>query len=404
MDKDLEKKRLPWRLIGIAMFSLLVLLIWRVPQWSLPSDIDKYSSKDRTELLIRNRESIFKLIQTLGGLGFIYTAYLTWLNFQVTEDKQVTDRFSKAIEMLADEKLEVRIGGIYLLERIAKDSKEDHSVVIEVLTAYVRNNTLDTTTGNRPDENSLRKPSSDIQSALTVIGRREIENDIHSLELSSVHLKGADLTKANLEEAALSRACLEDADLSGACLERANLSGAFLEEVILSQLQVPSETDPFAIIKLSMLPHVEMASLPVLAANLRDSNLQGAHLKGALLIKVCMERANLGWANLDNAILAGAHLEGANLLEATMDGAYLREACLRKADLSHASLKEADLSEVSLEGANLAWTNLESAKGLNEIQLSQAILCRTILPEGVGLDADRDCQKLRIVSNPSENM
>ena len=50
----------------------------------------------------------------------------------------MTDRYTKAIEQLGSDKLDVRIGGIYALERIARDSARDHPTVIEVLAAFVR--------------------------------------------------------------------------------------------------------------------------------------------------------------------------------------------------------------------------------------------------------------------------
>src|SRR5215217_4967771 len=57
------------------------------------------------------------------------------------EQGQITERFTRAIDQLGSEKLEIRLGGIYALERIARDSPErDYSTVIEVLTAYVRQN------------------------------------------------------------------------------------------------------------------------------------------------------------------------------------------------------------------------------------------------------------------------
>ena len=57
---------------------------------------------------------------------------------QVAREGQITDRFTKAIEQLGNEKLEVRLGGIYSLERIAKESLEDHWPIVEVLTTFVR--------------------------------------------------------------------------------------------------------------------------------------------------------------------------------------------------------------------------------------------------------------------------
>jgi hypothetical protein len=58
--------------------------------------------------------------------------------FELTEQGQVTDRFTKAIEQLGSDKADVRIGGIYALERIARDSAKDHPTVMEVLTTFIR--------------------------------------------------------------------------------------------------------------------------------------------------------------------------------------------------------------------------------------------------------------------------
>jgi hypothetical protein len=54
------------------------------------------------------------------------------------ERAKITDRFANAIGQLGDDVPEVRLGGIYALERIARDSRRDHGAVVEVLTAYVR--------------------------------------------------------------------------------------------------------------------------------------------------------------------------------------------------------------------------------------------------------------------------
>jgi hypothetical protein len=56
---------------------------------------------------------------------------------ELTEQGQVTDRYTKAIEQLGSDKLDVRIGGIYALERIARDSARDHPTVMEVLSAFI---------------------------------------------------------------------------------------------------------------------------------------------------------------------------------------------------------------------------------------------------------------------------
>jgi hypothetical protein len=69
----------------------------------------------------------------LGGVILSGTAYVGWRNFKVAEDKQVTERFSKAIEHLGSGKIDICLGGIYALEQIAIDSHEKyHWTIVEI--------------------------------------------------------------------------------------------------------------------------------------------------------------------------------------------------------------------------------------------------------------------------------
>jgi hypothetical protein len=71
-----------------------------------------------------------------GALWFTTRNFtLSRRTFELTEQGQVTDRYTKAIEQLGSDKLDVRIGSIYALERVARDSARDHPTVMEVLTA-----------------------------------------------------------------------------------------------------------------------------------------------------------------------------------------------------------------------------------------------------------------------------
>ena len=64
-------------------------------------------------------------------------------------------------------------------------------------------------------------------------------------------------------------------------------------------------------------------------------------------------RANLSWADLEDA-----NLSGANLSRADLRGANLRSANLRCIDLSRADLSGVNLSHTNLIGANLSGANL----------------------------------------------
>jgi hypothetical protein len=274
---------------------------------------------------------------------------------QTDADRQrrITESFSKAIEQLGSDKVEVRLGGIYSLERISKESLGDYWTVMSNLTAFIRGRSrrmeIDQSLqfhrrvsdrayflwleAGRPEESAdffwesaivLEKfgerQAADIASALTVIVRRseaarerETANDWR-LDLTGAVLRGAHLPGANFERAHLSEADLGRANLIGANLEGANLIGAHLERANLS------------------------------GANLKKTNLSGAYL----------ERADLSGANLEQADLRSAHLERVHFYGANFKQANLSRAHLEEANLSKAHLEEANLSEVHLEGANLS--------------------------------------------------
>ena len=126
------------------------------------------------------------------------------IHFELTEQGQVTDRYTKAIEQLGSNKgLDVRIGGIYALQRIARDSDRDFPTVMEVLTAFVRDHSREQwppPANDQPGSDAAgRGMRPDIQAALTVIGRR---NPRHDRRWSGrVDLHSAVLTRADLRSA-----------------------------------------------------------------------------------------------------------------------------------------------------------------------------------------------------------
>src|SRR5262249_57336446 len=87
-----------------------------------------------------------------------------------------------------------RIGGIHSLERIAKDSQRDHGPIMEILAAYVRENTKK---GRR------ERVAPEVQAILTVLGRRMVAFDQDPIDLRGANLRGANLSGANLTNADL---------------------------------------------------------------------------------------------------------------------------------------------------------------------------------------------------------
>jgi uncharacterized protein YjbI with pentapeptide repeats len=261
------------------------------------------------------------LLQFFGGSFFVITLILAWLNYRATQEKQVTERYSTSIEQLGNEKLEVRIGGIYALERISKDSNKDFWTVMEVLSAFIREEEFRLQNNSSSQYNSVfstRSVTSDVQAALTVIKRRNVSRDANNQEID---LRGSQLRKVNLDKARF----------NGACLAKVN----FIE------------------------------------ANLKEAHLYNANLSETNLCKADLTKANLIKANLYRAILTQANLKNANLKKANLEQANLREA----------NFEEAIFTGVKLTGADLKGANLSNAIGLTQEQINQASTDKTtILP------------------------
>ncbi|MEV4245884.1 pentapeptide repeat-containing protein [Streptosporangium canum] len=259
------------------------------------------------------------------GLVALVAVYYTARNadtarrtFKLGEQGHVTDRYTKAIEQLGSDKLDIRLGGIYALERIARDSARDHSTVMEVLAAFVREHSRDATDEARTASmRHIRRLRTDLQAAVTVIGRRVAGQDPPGMRinLASADLSHADLARANLSGADLTGADLTGTDLTGTDLTGTDLAGADLTD-----------------------------------ANLTDANFAAADLVGARLVTTNLTRANLSHADLSHAVLAAADLVGAHLTDANLTNAYLVGARLTDANLTNANLVGARLTDAVLDG------------------------------------------------------
>ena len=287
------------------------------------------------------------------------------------DDKNGTPDLKKPVlEQVTEPNLEVRIGGIYALERIAQDSERDHIQIMEILCAYVRENARDPridaeATAQAADkhrqaldgakDDAAREAlgdaptrylpvRADIQAAMTVLGRRwEERRDLEVRETYTLDLRNADLARVDLTEASLA-----NAQLDGTNLQEAKLWGA----------------------------------------NLQKADLGGANLQEAKLLRANLQEAKLGGANLQEAKLGGANLQKAKLWRANLQEAKLRGANLQKADLWGANLSAADLRNWTCACAFLRSAVFKDCTGLTEDAVNTAFGVKsgsgkTVLPDGM---------------------
>jgi uncharacterized protein YjbI with pentapeptide repeats len=272
---------------------------------------------------------------------------------QTTRDAQVADLYGKAIEQLGSGKLDVRIGGIYALERIARDSARDHPTVIEVLSAFIREHSheqspLADEEGDPPE----RETRLDVQAAVTVIGRRDRERDVRLVDLHGASLARADLADANLADANFTDTNLSDANLFRAVLTGANLTDTNLGGANLTDANLTGATLFRANLTRASLFRANLTGASLFRANLSDASLLRANLSRARLGNAILFHAYLIEADLTNAELIRADLTGAKVVGANLTGAKLIVANLIRADLTGADLTSADLTSADLTGAD----------------------------------------------------
>ena len=250
-----------WGLLTILVAAVIIyLLIWYGPDVIARHDVGNVTGPLRVLRLLQARDAARGRLLTLGAGIFAAGALIfTARNFtlarhqlevsrqtieltdqaqrrtlELTEQGQVTDRYTKAIEQLGSDKLDVRIGGIYALERIARDSARDHPTVMDVLAAFIREHSRERPTATDRDLDDLPPvPRRDVQVAITVIGRRDSNRDRGQINLARSNLRGADLRKADLAgatffKADLTGAVLLDAQAALAVFRQAELSDAIL--------------------------------------------------------------------------------------------------------------------------------------------------------------------------------
>ncbi|MGB3279548.1 MAG: hypothetical protein WBA92_10190, partial [Pseudorhodobacter sp.] len=231
-DRSDDRRNDPWTLRALNTFGLILALPWAllisatfVGLWNtlLHSPIANTAIDARWNALaiVGHITALLALVSAPLALIRVYT---TERQTRTAEQGHMTDRISKAVEQLGAERtvkipgkdengkditveatkpnIEVRIGGLLSLERIAQDSVKydkgrDHVRVMEILTAYVRENAPASAAVAVPPEpekaakTSLRehwqsyartlrtwarklpKPREDITTALNIIGRRD---------------------------------------------------------------------------------------------------------------------------------------------------------------------------------------------------------------------------------------
>jgi uncharacterized protein YjbI with pentapeptide repeats len=285
-------------------------------------------------------------IKAATATAALAAGVLTWGRLELSRrehglatDRDLTDRYGRAVDQLGNTEQLIRAGGAYALERFAldayalagPDNETDWRMAIDMLASFVRHRLADI-------EPQAPLPV-DARAALEALGRFNkrahtrsvVRYDLQAINLANLDLResvliGADLTRATLPEVAFLGADLTDARLIDAKLTRAHLGNANLTR-----------------------------------ARLWDADLKNADLHGANLTNADLSDADLSDAVLSAAVLIGARLIGTNLIGARLIGTDLNGARLNGAVLNGAHLTEADFTGADFTGADVAGVDFAGA-------------------------------------------
>ncbi|MEV1167324.1 pentapeptide repeat-containing protein [Nonomuraea sp. NPDC049784] len=307
-----------WALLGLGLASVAGLLVafllgpaarYLSGERTPLSDIERQqmTATERLEALNVARHTLIQAITglviiggaTFTGLGLWYTAR----TLETTQEGQITDRYTKAVEQLGSEQSDVRLGGIAALGRVADDSPRDQDTIGAVLEAYVRNH----------DACTLSKGQTKLPQACTAKTAEELAK-------SPVTRPGADVVAA-IGGAVDMRFPPDDVE--------ARLAALKPDHVVWE----PGVGADFSRVR---FPRADLTG-----TSMRGADLTGANLRGADLSLVDLRAADLSGADL-----RAAKLSGAGLTDADLRGADLRGADLRGADLEGADLEGADLTDI----------------------------------------------------------
>jgi len=297
---------------GTIVLLISAVIILAVTLWLVPKrQISRLPGLTETERFDRENEARKTIAQVIGGLFLVAGFYSSIQTLSTAREGQITDRYTKSIEQLGSENTEIKLGGIYALERIAKDSERDLATITEVLSAYARRHT---SVNDASFRSILSESPTEILAIASVIRElspadarssrwrwrtQAVPVDLHWTQLKEVDLRNTDLRGAKLYGshlwgAHLEGAHLEDAWLDGADLTAAHLGGAHMERAHLQRAHVGGFLED---------AHLE-------GADLTFANLDGAHLKGAHCDQATILTGveNIEWANdVPNCVLAAVN-------------------------------------------------------------------------------------------------
>jgi len=306
--------------------------------------------RDKTETAKPEKKNHLQAIASLiTAVVAVFGIFLSFRTMTIQRETALSNRLSSAIARMHDESYAVRIGALYEFIKLAEDSPRDRSMIVEILTKFVREGIENTPRNDKEKEfekirqeylleemslediaallnekfgtlalafqaaNQLARPNDDIFLAANVL------SSINAAFGLTVNLEGLKGDNLNLDGIALRRARLSEADFRGTHLYMANLEGAHM---------------PYADFREAYLNGAKLQNAYCDYAKFHEASLTTANLQDAEFRKAVFEGATFTQTDLKDAKLFDADLRGVNSLTVEqLLVAYINQETLLDLDL-----------------------------------------------------------------------
>lgn len=424
--------RQPHELVAAVAYAFLVLLLLAVLAIavSLLSRVLFAAFGPENLDPIKSADDFNKILLGLGGLIGAVTAvpFLVWRTMIAQKQNVIAQEnihsttMAKAIEQLgamkevkttqnisgpdgvtrqetvtnSEPNIEVRLGAIYLLEKLAREHKQLHWPIMEILCAYIRGNAgrsepppeevVEAYSANERRTQShvdlitkyrhnVKLPRVDIQAAITVIGRRSKlqlswekslrkstkNQDSFRIDLSECNLARISFDGLNFDYAKFNRSSLQFSSFRNANVNHASFMNTHFEEVSLNNTNLNRSKFLFTYLYGSSF----------FSVNLVKAEFFGAHISVVSFLACHLELSSFFGSNPSHLYFNDSHLEGAELRWSGADNISFKDSIIHDLKIDDSNMNTA----VSLtdEMTALTWGN---AKTMLPSEISRPINSR----------------------------
>jgi uncharacterized protein YjbI with pentapeptide repeats len=368
-------------LLGFVLVVFSLIAVWKIPialnkTLETKNGRDELSDFEREEKRLKLIDDSRKTVATIiGGLFVLFGAIFTYNNYNLAYEGQITDRFSKSVTLLENKDLSIRLGGLYALERIAKDSPKDHSAIMEILCDFIREK-------SKEQRESYWKEQDAKQNEIASNTNFNTGNINSNIGNVNSNISNSNLSKSNINS-------ITNTNLKVKKKTKIVVLSYVSEynKELFKKLNVYNEDEGLSNIAPSneIITAITIIKNRVIENDKEDFifNLEVANLSGINLNGIVLKNANLSGVNFKNAKLYNANLADTQLNNANFEHSFsyninfthskifyvsFFDAFLDESDFSSAEFKNVDFTEASLDDS------IFSNSSLHEVNFEKATL------------------------------